>query len=134
LRDSPNRGLCGLDAGALVRRIAGAAREHPGGGWRVACHEGAPVGVVHVQWAEEPGAASLGFLGILPAHRRRGLGAALHASALQLLSSLGVRAYRDATDVRNRAMRAVFFWNGCRVVGVTRHHRASPPAEEAPCS
>jgi ribosomal protein S18 acetylase RimI-like enzyme len=121
LQGTANRGLQCLKAAELASFLDHGVDRRAG--WRIARLRDQQVGVANLR-VDEPGVASLGFMGLAPAWRGRGLGAALHAAALRDLAAQGAGHYRDATDVRNRAMRSVFFWNGCTVVGFTRHRSA----------
>jgi RimJ/RimL family protein N-acetyltransferase len=86
--------------------------------WRVAFLEGEPVGVVLPQVFEaSEDEGSLFYIGVVPEHRGRGLGRALHAAGLEFLARKGVSRYVGSTDTRNHPMLAIFLSNGCRRTG-----------------
>lgn len=87
--------------------------------WRVAWWEGEPVGVVlPTVWEGKRREGTLSYVGVLPAHRGRGLGRALHAAGLRLLAEAGALRYAGSTDVRNLPMARVFERNGCPTTSV----------------
>jgi RimJ/RimL family protein N-acetyltransferase len=87
--------------------------------WRVALQDGEPVGVVlPTVWKGRRREGTLSYVGVVPAHRGRGLGRALHAAGLHLLAGAGALRYAGSTDVRNTAMARVFERNGCPTTSV----------------
>jgi len=87
--------------------------------WRVAMRESEPVGVVlPTVWEGTRREGTLSYVGVVPAHRGKGLGRALHAAGLHLLAGAGALRYVGSTDVRNAAMARVFEENGCAVTSV----------------
>lgn len=60
---------------------------------------------------------TLGYIGLLPNLRGRGLGRALHAEALWLMRSSGLERYEDGTEWDSAPMRAIFEAAGCEPVG-----------------
>jgi len=87
--------------------------------WRIALRDGVPVGVVlPTVWEGARREGTLSYVGVVPAHRGRGLGRALHAAGLRLLAEAGALRYAGSTDVRNAAMARVFAANGCPVASV----------------
>jgi GNAT superfamily N-acetyltransferase len=115
--DGPNR----LPAEIELERLEDVARPSPGERpdmslWRIAYHRGEPAGVALVIDAGG-GLGTLGYIGLLPALRGRGLGHALHAEALWLMRSSGLVRYEDGTGVDNGPMRAIFEDAGCEPIG-----------------
>jgi ribosomal protein S18 acetylase RimI-like enzyme len=92
--------------------------------WRVMLEDGEPVGVVLPQADEEcPTEGSLFYIGVLPAHRGKGLGRRLHAASLALLAAAGLEKCLGSSDVRNVAMLRVFAAKGCPVKGTQVYFR-----------
>ena len=86
--------------------------------WRLALVDGAVAGVVlPVVWPGDDRTGTLFYVGIVPSHRGRGLGRALHAEGLRLLAAAGAVSYSGSTDCRNEAMARVFERNGCEILG-----------------
>ena len=116
-------GPCGLPADLELADLLDAARPFGAGApdtslWRVAYAAGEPAGAfLALRMAHDPRTGILLYIGLLPSMRGRGLGRALHAEALWLLGSHGVRRYEDATARDNRAMRRIFERAGCRTDG-----------------
>lgn len=96
--------------------------------WRIARWRGETVGVLlPTLWEGKRREGTLSYIGILPAHRGRGLGRALHAAGLRLLAGAGAHRYVGSTDERNRAMARVFARNGCRTESVQLYLDAPGP-------
>jgi RimJ/RimL family protein N-acetyltransferase len=87
--------------------------------WRIALVDGVAVGVVlPTVFQRKDAVGTLSYIGIVPEHRRRGLGRALHASGLRLLAAAGARRYAGSTDLRNAPMARIFEKNGCALEAV----------------
>jgi ribosomal protein S18 acetylase RimI-like enzyme len=101
--------------------------------WRIALQEGEPLGVVlPTVWKGERREGTMSYVGVLPSHRGRGLGRALHAAGLHLLAEAGALRYVGSTDVRNTAMARVFAQNGCLVEA--KQLLLHPPPARQPAS
>lgn len=81
--------------------------------WYLVEVDGVSAGVVLGRYDPENGEGSLAYMGLTPSFRGRGLGRAIHRSALGVLTDAGVVEYRDATARDNVAMLRVFEHNGC---------------------
>lgn len=101
--------------------------EGPPALWRTAYLDGDLAGVVLGNVHE--GAGTLAYFGLLPHHRGKGLGRALHAAALRALAAAGATTYEDATAGDNAAMQRIFEQNGCRPAGSLRHYLVCAPKE-----
>lgn len=84
--------------------------------WRVAYFRGNPAGVALVNDIGT-GTGTLGYIGLLPELRGRGLGHALHAEALWLMRLSGLERYEDATAYDNAPMRSIFASAACHPIG-----------------
>lgn len=102
-----------LVAGQTLEEVA----SMPGGRsrWRLGHHEGEPVGVV--MGTRNPGSATIGYIGVDPAHRGNGYAFDLLAEAMHLFAEEGEPQIGDATDLGNTPMAAVFDRAGYRVTG-----------------
>lgn len=79
-----------------------------GSQWWVAWVGSERVGCV-LTWADAPqDVGGIGFISVTPDARGRGLGHALHRSALHALRAQGCSTYIDAVDVKNASMLRVF--------------------------
>lgn len=90
---------------------------------------GAYVGLVRV-W-NNPGAPRLGLVGVLPAHRRRGLARTLLGHVLAVLHGRGVAQVGAEVDDANRASRALLCALGARRIGGTVELRREAAAGRA---
>lgn len=87
--------------------------------WRVALIDAEPVGVVlPTVWEGKRSEGTLSYVGVLPPHRGRGVGRALHAAGLHLLAGAGAQRYAGSTDVRNVPMARIFEQNACPITSV----------------
>jgi GNAT superfamily N-acetyltransferase len=98
--------------------------------WRVAYYTGDPAGVVLVNDTGS-GTGTLGYIGLVPELRGRGLGRALHAEALWLMRSSGLERYEDATGYDNVPMRAIFAGAGCEPIGSAVMYARDPRLGES---
>ncbi len=75
-----------------------------------------------------PGVSGLQYVAVAPGLRGTGIGSAITRAALGRLHALGATVHRDATDVDNHAMAAIFTRLGlARSGGLWRLRRAAPP-------
>lgn len=61
----------------------------------------------------EDGWSTITFIGILPSHRKRGLGVQVHRHGIATLRALGGTTYHDGTSETNEAMLHLFAKHGC---------------------
>jgi putative RNA 2'-phosphotransferase len=98
--------------------------------WVMALDLNTPVGLVLVQVDEDLRAGNLLYVGVVPSHRGKGIGRALHEKGLSLLRGHRVTSYTGYSDVQNEPMARIFEENGCvkiRRERVYRIHLAEPP-------
>jgi mycothiol synthase len=97
-----------------VRTAAEVIAGHQGGGdfdprrWWLARLGGEPVGVLLVNALPESGAWDLAYVGVVPAARRRGVGAELVVKALWEAKAAGVPMMSLAVDARNEPARRLY--------------------------
>ncbi len=113
----------------LARIVPELAATTCAGTWFVLQADGQVAGLALLRTDPVEGQGSLGFFGLAPAMRGRGLGRSCHRLVLFALRGLGCSSYRDATAATNLAMLRVFQANGCSVQGRVRWYGAPGPNE-----
>jgi GNAT superfamily N-acetyltransferase len=100
--------------GALIEELLGVAyRAADPRSVQLGFLKGDPVCVLIVRVEPETGWASIAFMGVLPSHRGRGLGAATQLHGFAVIRALGGRLYHDGTSDENAAMLRLFERHGC---------------------
>ncbi len=105
-----------LDCPALAqaRTPADAIDSHKASGrfrpdwWWLAFCYGEPAGCILVNEASAPGAAEVVYMGVVPSHRRKGLGRAMLLRAQDLAFENGISAVTLAMDVQNEPARRLY--------------------------
>ncbi|MFT4627217.1 MAG: GNAT superfamily N-acetyltransferase [Myxococcota bacterium] len=104
--------------------------DHDPSMWFVAHKEGAPIGLV---FARPDGSnAALTWLGLLPEHRSKGLGEAMHMRVMRELGERGFVWWTACTDPRNRSMMRLLTNSGCSVAAVVRSYAREPVGAPSP--
>ncbi len=83
-------------------------------GWWLAERDGEPAGCILVN--DGRGGAEIAYLGVVPAHRGRGIGAAMVRHAARQARGRGRRGLTVAVDARNTFARSVYAREGFREV------------------
>jgi RimJ/RimL family protein N-acetyltransferase len=96
-----------------------------GGSWVLILSNGVPIGLALVHTDPVEGVGSLGFFGLSPKVRGRGIGARCHRLLLFALSGYGCREYTDGTSSDNHTMLKVFVENDCSESRRIRTYRRS---------
>jgi len=87
-----------------------------------------PVGVLNLRTEIHQKAkiqeGSINYIGLLPTHRKRGLGTDLHLTGLHQLKKLGCENYFGGTSTLNKAMMATFRKNNCIITSTEHYYKA----------
>ncbi len=90
--------------------------------------EGEPVAILFCLATPEDGWSTITFIGIVPSHRKRGLGLQVHRHGIATLRALGGSTYHDGTSEANEAMQRLFAKQGCIEYARMEEWRAAPTA------
>lgn len=85
-----------------------------------------PVAVLVCRATPQDGWSTILFMGIPPAHRKRGLGLQVHRHGIATLRALGGTTYHDGTSESNEAMLRLFARQGCVEFARMEEWRAMP--------
>ena len=97
------------DAAAALREfLADASFTNDPLGVQVGTLDGVDAAFVMTQVNPTTGWSRITYMGVAPAHRRRGLGAVVHARGIALARTLGGRLYVGGTSTANAPMLALF--------------------------
>jgi len=105
-----------LDCPALAqaRTPADAIDSHKASGrfrpdwWWLASRDGEPAGCILLNEANAPGAAEVVYMGVVPSHRKKGLGRAMLRRAQRVAFENRLSAMTLAVDVRNEPARRLY--------------------------
>ncbi len=97
------------DAEAALREfLADASFTNDPLGVQVGTLDGVDVAFVMTQVNPTTGWSRITYMGVAPSHRRRGLGAVVHARGIAVARTLGGRLYVGGTSTANAPMLALF--------------------------
>jgi GNAT superfamily N-acetyltransferase len=103
----------GADGALIEELLGGPYREADPRSVQLGFLEGDPVCVLIVRVEPESGWSSIAFMGVIPAHRGRGLGVATQLHGFAVIRALGGRLYHDGTSDDNAPMLRLFERHGC---------------------
>ena len=75
--------------------------------------DGKPAAILFCLVDTKTGWSTIAFMGLVPSHRGRGLGAQVHLHGIETLRALGGVTYHDGTSESNGTMQRLFAKQGC---------------------